>query len=210
MPTSPSIAPAPSPSPTPGTVSLTGTVASSSGARLSGATVTVLDGANSGRTAVTSSNGEFRFDNMQAGNANFSARAIGFFEGTRGIFVDGVAMLNFTLAPVSFAGMWSVLFGTPNNGLDVSACNVSIPGGLSGQVVNVDSSGAFHEVWAPSTPNLLQADGTLTATAVSATLKCVATSSTGSLSATANGSEYTGTATLSGRTVAVRVLRFAP
>ena len=74
-------------------------------------------------------------------------------------------------------------------------------------MINVDSSGAFHAVWSPPTPNVLEADGTMTATAVSAVLKCVATSATGSLSATAGGSDYTGTATLSGKTVPIRVTK---
>jgi hypothetical protein len=109
--------------------------------------------------------------------------------------------------PSSATVTWSVYFGTPLNGLDVSACNVVVPGGLCGQIMNVDSSGAFHEVWSPATPNLLQADGTLTTTAMSATLKCVATSASGSLSATASGSEYSGTATLGGRTVSIRIVK---
>jgi hypothetical protein len=101
--------------------------------------------------------------------------------------------------------VWSIYFGTLGSGLDASVCSAGIS--LCGQIVNVDSIGAFHDVWSPTTPNLLQADGTLTATAVAATLRCVATSASGSLSAVPNGSEYIGTATLSGKTVPIRVVK---
>src|SRR4026208_1023487 len=85
-------------------------------------------------------------------------------------------------------GVWSIQFGTLGSGLDASVCSAGIS--LCGQIVNVDSIGAFHDVWSPTTPNLLQADGQLPATAVAATLRCVATSASGSLSAVPNGSEY--------------------
>jgi hypothetical protein len=42
---------------------------------------------------------------------------------------------------------------------------------------------------------------------VTATLKCVATTATGSLSANINGTDYLGTATLSGKTIAIRVVK---
>ena len=98
---------------------------------------------------------------------------------------------------------WSIYFDQES--LDASACVAGVT--LCGQVVYVDSSGAFHEVWSLATPNLLRADGTLTATAVEATLRCVATPATGSLSAAASGSGYAGTATLSGKTVPIRVVK---
>jgi hypothetical protein len=111
-------------------------------------------------------------------------------------------------ASTAQAVVWSIDFGTTaTNSLDVSACNVSFDGGFCSQIIHVDASGAFHDVWSPATPNVLQADGMLSATAVSATLKCVSTAARGSLSATASGAEYTGTATLSGRTVPIRVYR---
>jgi PKD repeat protein len=79
---------------------LTGTVSSSGGQRISGATVRVLDGADSGKTATTNSNGEYRFDSLTIANANFTATASGYQEDRRGTFVNGTNTLNFTLAPV--------------------------------------------------------------------------------------------------------------
>jgi hypothetical protein len=102
---------------------------------------------------------------------------------------------------------YTIKFGTTNAGLDVSACSVTIPGGLCFQVLNTDANGAFNEFWAPNTANLLQVQGTLTSTTISATLKCVATTATGTLSANVSGAEYIGTATLSGKTIAVRVVK---
>jgi hypothetical protein len=78
-------------------VALTGTVSGSDAGRLSGATVTFLDGVNVGRTASTNSNGEYRFENVTEGNANLSATASGYAENRGGVFVNGTNTLNFTL-----------------------------------------------------------------------------------------------------------------
>jgi PEGA domain len=105
-------------------------------------------------------------------------------------------------------GGWSVTFSNP--GLNVSACGLIIPGlGFSVQGMNVDSSGAFHEVWSPTTP-VVQVDGTLTPAGLNATLRCVSTPATGTISAAPSGGDYLGTATLSGTTVSIRVTRFQP
>lgn len=96
-------------------------------------------------------------------------------------------------------------------GLDVGACGVVIEGGLCGQSVRVDATGAFHEMWpaAVSTPpNLfLQADGSLTTAGFTAALKCVNTGATGSMTASPSAADYAGTATLSGRTVSILVTK---
>ncbi len=100
-------------------------------------------------------------------------------------------------------GSWNVTFNDP--GLNVSACGLIIPGlGFSSQGMNVDASGAFHEVWSTSTP-VVQVDGTLTPTGLSATLRCQSTPATGTISAAPAGGDYLGTATLSGITATIRV-----
>lgn len=107
-PVSPTPSPTPTPTPAPITHTLTGTVSSTSESRISGATVTALDGANSGRSVATNTNGEYRFDNMQAASTNFAARANGYLEDRRGTLVEGAATLNFTLPTnLSFTGTWS-------------------------------------------------------------------------------------------------------
>ena len=78
-------------------MSLTGTVSGSDAGRLSGATVTFLDGVNAGRSVTTNSNGEYRFDSVTEGNANLAARASGYSEARGGVFVNGTNTLNFTL-----------------------------------------------------------------------------------------------------------------
>ena len=78
-------------------VPLGGSVESSTGARIAGATVTVLDGTNAGETAVTNDAGDYLFASLTAGNANFQAEATGYAEDRRGTLVNGTASLNFTL-----------------------------------------------------------------------------------------------------------------
>jgi PKD repeat protein len=55
---------------------------------------------DTGKTATTNSNGEYRFDSLTIANVNFSATASGFQEDRRGTFVNGTNTLNFTLPPV--------------------------------------------------------------------------------------------------------------
>lgn len=82
-----------------GAAPLSGTVSSTSGSRIASATVTAIDGANSGASVTTNSDGEYRFDSLSAANVNFSATATGFQEDRRGVFVNGTNTLNFTLTP---------------------------------------------------------------------------------------------------------------
>jgi hypothetical protein len=100
--------------------------------------------------------------------------------------------------------IWSVLF---NNavppGLNMSACRSGLTWGS--QVIRVDSTGAFHDVWAPNEPNTARIDGTLTATTFGATLTCVNNPTSGTLSATWDGSAFVGSVNFSGQTVSLRV-----
>lgn len=92
----PATQPPPAP-PAPTLVSMTGIVQAVGGARLSGATVTILDGANAGRTTTTNSNGEFVFGDLQRGDANLSARAPNYDEVRGGFNIDGTRNPTFTL-----------------------------------------------------------------------------------------------------------------
>jgi hypothetical protein len=72
-------------------------VLSASGNVIGGSTVTVLDGPDAGVTAGVDGNGNYRFDQLRVGNANFAARANNYFEERAGTFVNGTNTLNFTL-----------------------------------------------------------------------------------------------------------------
>jgi hypothetical protein len=74
-------------------------VTASDAGRLSGAIISILDGANAGRSVTSNSSGEYRFENLTQGNANVSASANGYFEARGGLFVNGTNTLNFTLQP---------------------------------------------------------------------------------------------------------------
>lgn len=76
---------------------LTGTVSNTSGQRIGGATVTVLDGPDTGKSATADSNGVYKFDLIIIGNANFAATASLYSEDRRGVHVNGTNTLNFTL-----------------------------------------------------------------------------------------------------------------
>ena len=82
------------------TVPLGGSVTASTGERIVGATITVLDGPNTGDTAVTTDGGDYRFTSLTTGNANFKAAATGYDDDRRGVLVNGTNSLNFTLTAV--------------------------------------------------------------------------------------------------------------
>ena len=94
----PAPTPAPAPAPVPGTVSLTGRVTDlATNGGLSGATVLILDGANAGSTVTTNSDGDYRFDALQSGNANLSANAAGYVETRASVLINGTNVLDFVL-----------------------------------------------------------------------------------------------------------------
>src|SRR5687767_1707862 len=62
------------------TVSLSGAVENANREKISGATVTVLDGPDKDKTSTTSSNGDYRFESLTAGDVNFKAVATGYLE----------------------------------------------------------------------------------------------------------------------------------
>lgn len=109
-PTSPS---APVPAATPSVGSLAGTVTQNGGGAVAGATVTILDGANAGRTATTNSSGQYRLDNLTSGNANVAAAANG-LESRSGVRVAGETTLNLSL-PYTRSGSGNTVFDMPTN-----------------------------------------------------------------------------------------------
>jgi hypothetical protein len=77
-------------------VSLTGTVFAGGGSRVPSATVTIVDGTDAGRSAITDGTGEYRLDRLTPGNATLSATASGFQETRSGVFINGANTLDFT------------------------------------------------------------------------------------------------------------------
>ena len=90
------------------TLSLSGVVERSTGERLSGATVTFLDGPNKDKTATSGADGSYLFSSVEAGNANLSAAATGYHTAYAGVAVDGLNALNFKLTATEVAASVSV------------------------------------------------------------------------------------------------------
>jgi len=101
----------------PSAVSLAGTVTAQDGARLSSASVRVVDGVNAGRSTTTNNEGEYRFDDLIPGIGNVTAAADSYDPVTASSRMDGTVPLNFTLctsAPWSTAGIGSAVFDMPS------------------------------------------------------------------------------------------------
>jgi ribosomal protein S28E/S33 len=110
--TSPTADPTPEPTP----ISLSGVVrATGTTAPVKNATIQILDGVNKGRVMTTDVKGAYKFDNLQAGNANVLASAAGMPETTEGIYIDKAATLDFSLEPPPWSarGNGSDVFEVP-------------------------------------------------------------------------------------------------
>lgn len=84
--------------------------------RLAGATVTVLDPPNAGRSTTTNGSGEYRFDGLTSANANVSAVVAGYLETRAGVFINGTNTLNITLLraePWTMSGRGNTVFDMP-------------------------------------------------------------------------------------------------
>lgn len=110
-------APSPSPSPSPQTFTLSGRVTNSqSGAGVSGATVTVVDGPNAGRSAVADGDGAYRVTGLQSSGFTARARAQFFTEHAQGVTLTADRVADFALAPIplfSRAGVGDTVFDMP-------------------------------------------------------------------------------------------------
>jgi len=100
----------------PSTVSLAGSVVAQDGTRLAGATVRITDGSNAGKLTLTDNGGEYRFDDLTAGNGSVSAVADGYEPVSISRRIDGAQPLDFTLrtrVPWSQAGTGSAAVEMP-------------------------------------------------------------------------------------------------
>ncbi len=70
-----------------------------SGHLIEGATVTILDGTNAGRTATTNDIGRYEFQGLTQGGANFSVTAPGYLEARAGGVINGENRADFILQP---------------------------------------------------------------------------------------------------------------
>ncbi len=137
----PSPTPAPTPAPAPTTASLSGIVQGSGGERISGATVTALDGGNAGQSVNTNTSGEYRFASLNATGTNFSATAPGYREGRAGVNIDGSNTLNFTLTRAT-ASLSGIVRDNGDHRLNNATVTV-LDGPNSGQHVDTNENGEY-------------------------------------------------------------------
>src|SRR5205085_173664 len=100
--TSPSPTPTPTPTPTPSTFTLAGTVTESApttSTAIAGATVTIADGPNAGRTAVTDGGGNFSFSALQVAGFTVTATAAGYTPLSIGVSLTSNQTIRFALPP---------------------------------------------------------------------------------------------------------------
>lgn len=150
----PSPAPAPAPAPAPSTtVSLGGFVAATTGERIPGVTITILDGPNAGRTTGTTATGDYQFDGLTRGTGNVSATHVFYNETRAGAAIDGTSALNFTMQRRTVG-----LTGTVENAAGGVVANATVrvvDGPNAGTSTNTDLSGVYQLTLLAGNTNLV-------------------------------------------------------
>lgn len=130
-----STAPSSTPTPTPTTFTLSGTVSdSSTGAGVSGASVTIQDGPNANRSATTDGSGHYSIAGLQQSGFTAKASATYYNALSKGIGLTSNQSLDFALAPIpqfSVSGSGDTVFDVP-----VRSMRVKIHGSYSGRCQN--------------------------------------------------------------------------
>lgn len=118
--------------------------------------MTILDGANAGKTTTTSSTGSFTFTNLTSGNANLSATSPCYNESRIGVVINGTNTASFTLP---FGALFS-RSGSGNDVFDIPTCVTRIhivgtyTGSSSNFVVHIGNSLVVNELlgtfWGPT------------------------------------------------------------
>lgn len=109
--------PTPTPTPTPTTFSMSGIVSdTSNGAGVNGATVTVIDGPNAGKSGTADGAGHYQIANLQPGGFTARARAQYYNEFAKPMTLSSNATLDFALAPIPLfkvSGKGDTVFDMP-------------------------------------------------------------------------------------------------
>lgn len=112
-------APTPAPTPTPPvatTYNLTGTVSSTTGGGIAGATVRILDGANAGKSTTANAAGIYSFAGLAVAGQSVNASATNYSAVSKGVSTTSNQVLDFQLAPIplfSRSGVGDSVFDMP-------------------------------------------------------------------------------------------------
>jgi hypothetical protein len=112
-PTSPPVTP-----PAAATFSLTGTVTSTAGGAISGATVRIVDGTNAGKSTTTASSGVYSFTGLAVAGQTVSASATFYTSASKGVSTTSNQTLDFQLAPTpifTVSGIGDSVFDMPTS-----------------------------------------------------------------------------------------------
>lgn len=116
-PTAPSTAP-PAPAPTASTFTLSGTVTSTAGGAISGATVRISDGANAGRATTTASNGSYSLTGLATSGFSVGASATNYNPLGKSVTLTSSQTVDFALTPTPLwtaSGIGDSVFDMPTS-----------------------------------------------------------------------------------------------
>lgn len=110
--------PSPSPTPQPSTLTLSGRVTDQAGAPLGGATVTVQDGANQGKSAGTDGSGHYSLAGLSAGGFTAKATKQYYQPDARGVTLTANGTQDFAIGyipPFTVSGTGDTVFDLPRS-----------------------------------------------------------------------------------------------
>jgi len=147
-PTAPST-PTPTP-PAASTFSLTGTVSSTTGGGIAGATVRILDGANAGKSTTTAAGGAYSFTGLAVAGQTVNASATYYTATSKGVSTTSNQNVDFQLAPVpifTLAGKGDNVFALPSTVVKVHVTGHFVDtGSTSNFIVHFSSGGSINEI----------------------------------------------------------------
>lgn len=114
--TSPSSTPPATAPPVATTFTLSGTVTSTAGAAVSGATVRIVDGINAGKATISSSTGSYTLAGLSTSGMTVNAAATNYVPSSKGVTLTSSQTMDFQLAPTplfTMTGIGDAVFDMP-------------------------------------------------------------------------------------------------
>jgi hypothetical protein len=139
---------APPPAPTPTTFTLSGTVTSTSGTPINGATVRVNDGPNASRSATTAANGTYTLANLTLSGFTATASATNFVALGKGVNLTSSQTIDFQLTPTPLFtanGTGNTVFDMPTTVARVRIIG-TYTGNSSNFIVRIGSSLVVNDI----------------------------------------------------------------
>lgn len=140
----------PAPATTPSTFTLSGTVSSTTGAGISGATVRIVDGGNAGKSTTTTGAGTYSFIGLSVSGMTVNASAPYYSAAAKGVTLTSSQNVDFQLAPIplfTMAGKGDNVFTIPSTVTKVRVTGHFVDAGSNSNfIVRLNGASFINEI----------------------------------------------------------------